>query len=553
MGIIKVGVRNVVIVLVLTLIISCNSIKNPIEKNNFYYDVMLYNKNLGISAKFFGDMEFVNLTKLNKNHVHKIIKDIDLLKEKKIIAYSKTTSDPDYETIIFFEEETISKNDTITNTELILNDKKNKRILYKKSKLNKTIYLLLKSTSIKDDDANSILMKDGKVILNSITFDNQKLDKTTYFDVFNGVRELDNYLVAREKLKKAPLTQTNEQKWNKFQFLTTINANISNNTEYDSLILKKENSSRKFFQPFIDSLQTKAMTEKNESVIENIIDLAKNEKVVMLNENHWYPNHRLLAFQLLEKLKTNKFDYLAIEAINKSEDSILNKRGFPVKSTGYYTREPYFAHFIRKAKQLGFKIVAYDDIGSQNDRELNQAINIKKIIDKDPDAKIFVYAGIDHILESNPSKKRMAEFFRELTGINPLTFSQDRVIADIPQELIMLNSSVLNKFNNLNTNVDYFIINNIKPSLEKIYIDKEFKKVVLKERKFKPFKNKELIMKVFNKEEYSIVKSNAIPILILVLKPNHSKISFDLPKGEYFIKILSDSNEKLFNEFLSVK
>lgn len=540
--------KSLFLLITFLLIISCANLKNPVVKDNFYYGTKLFNKNLGISVTSFGDMKLEDFNKKNLKYINSIIKHCGLKSNVKIVSYSKTTSEPNYETILFYGNPDSDREDG-----LILNDLKNNCVLYKKSGDAKCVYLFLKSiNSLKIND-NSTLLVDGRTIINSITFDNTELDKTTYFDVFNGVRELDNYLISRDILKKAPLQQNNQEKFNQFQFLTTINSFISNNKEYDSLILKKENSSRKLYQLFIDSLQIKAMTEKNESVIESIIKLAKNENVVMLNENHWYPKHRLLAFQLLEKLKLNKFDYLAIEGINKSEDSILNERGFPVKSTGYYTREPYFAHFIRKAKQLGFKIVAYDDMESQNDRELNQALNIKKIIDKEPNAKIFVYAGIDHILEANPSKKRMAEYFKELTGINPLTFSQDRVIADSPQELIMLNSSGLKRFNNLNTNVDYFIINNIRPSLEKIYTDKEFKKVVLQDQKFKPFNDKELLMKVFNKEEYSLVKSNAIPIVIVVLKPNHSKVSFDLPKGEYFIKISSDNNEKLFNEFVFVK
>ncbi|MGB1243339.1 MAG: hypothetical protein ACPG49_12500, partial [Chitinophagales bacterium] len=64
---------------------------------------------------------------------------------------------------------------------------------------------------------------------------------------------------------------------------------------------------------------------------------------------------------------------------------------------------------------------------SKKEREIGQAINIKKILDKDPQAKIFVHAGFGHIKEDTTLSnwgKAMAGRFKEFTGINPLTIDQ---------------------------------------------------------------------------------------------------------------------------------
>ena len=433
---------------------------------------------------------------------------------------------------------------------LIKNDTLNNAVFYKKSNENKSVYLFLKSINSK---SNKTILADGNVILNSITLDNLELEKTTYFDVFNGVKDLDNYLIAIDKLQKAPLQQNNEQRFNQFQFSATINSFITNNKVYDSLIKKNEKRNKDIYQPYIDSLLSKKNNYNKNSGIDQIIDLIKEEKVVMLNENHWYPKHRILALQLLSKLKENGFKYLAIEAIFPKKDSILNNRGFPTLDTGYYTREPYFAHLIRMANKMNFQIIEYDNMEGIVDRELAQAMSIKKIIDNDKTAKVFVYAGIDHILESNSSKKRMAEYFKELSGVNPLTFNQTKVFANTINEITVLPSSSLNGFNNLKSNVDYYIINNITPSLEYIYPNQEFKKYNLKIRKFKKHQKESILIKIYYENEYKTVRSNAIPISIYNLKLLSNEINIDLPKGEYYIKILSDKNDNLFNDYITIQ
>jgi hypothetical protein len=536
--------KNFSLLLLLTLVISCSSSNSTFVTDNFCYDNKLFNTNLGISVTFFDDMEHIEINKKTIKKANSIIKEVEFLNDKiTIIDYSKATSGIYYESLILFIK---NENSNIPDG-LLVNDIQKNYVLYKKSNEKNTVYILLKAFDKSISNANSTILIDGQTISDSITFENSELNKTTYFDVFNGVRENDNYLIAREKIKNAPLQQNDQQKFNKFQLLATINSFISNNKEYDSLFLKKEQKLKSIYNKRVDSLLN---NRKQKNALQEFDSIIKNKQVVMLNEIHWSPKNRILAIKLLNNLKANGFKYFAVEAIEKDKDSILNSRKYPSKDTGYYTREPYFAHLLRIAKNLNFEIVQYDDLNTNEDRDLVQANNLKKIIAKDSNAKIFVYAGIDHILETNPPKKRMAEYFKELTGINPVTLNQIKITSDIPTEFEIFPSTDFNTFNGLATNVDFYIVNNIKPSLIDVYKDEEFGKLNLKFKKLIINKKENTLVKIYNKNEYNKLKFNAIPISIFIYDIENTTIEF--PKGNYFIKFSTLKNDSLFEDFITV-
>lgn len=532
------------LLLLLTLVISCSSSNSTFVTDNFCYDNKLFNSNLGISVTFFDDMDHIEINKKTIKKANSIIKEVEFLNDKiTIIDYSKATSGIYYESLILFIK---NENSNITDG-LLVNDIQKNYVLYKKSNEKNTVYILLKAFDKSISNTNSTLLIDGQTISDTITFENSELNKTTYFDVFNGVRENDNFLVAREKIKNAPLQQNDQQKFNKFQLLATINSFISNNKEYDSLFLKKEQKTKSIYNKRVDSLLN---NRKQKNALQEFDSIIKNKQVVMLNEIHWSPKNRILATKLLHNLKENGFKYFAVEAIEKDKDSILNSRKYPSKDTGYYTKEPYFGHLLRIAKNLNFEIVQYDDLNTNEDRDLVQANNLKKIIAKDSNAKIFVYAGIDHILETNPPKKRMAEHFKELTGINPVTLNQIKITSDIPTEFEIFPSTDFNTFNGLATNVDFYIVNNIKPSLIDVYKDEEFGKLNLKFKKLIINKKENTLVKIYNKNEYNKLKFNAIPISIFIYDIENTTIEF--PKGNYFIKFSTLKNDSLFEDFITV-
>ena len=138
---------------------------------------------------------------------------------------------------------------------------------------------------------------------------------------------------------------------------------------------------------------------------------------------------------------------------------------------------------------------------------------------------------------------------QEKTGINPLTFDQTKIHAKTDSEIVLFDSKVFNNVDNLNTNVDFYIVNNLKPSLEEVYKKSVLKIITIDSKKFK---NKEILIRVFNKNEYDKIGFNAIPIFITYQNSVNSKVDLRLPTGEYFISVLSDKEEKLYNDFHTV-
>lgn len=112
-------------------------------------------------------------------------------------------------------------------------------------------------------------------------------------------------------------------------------------------------------------------------------------------------------------------------------DTLLNKRKYPIQVSGYYIKEPEFGNLLREALKIGYYVFGYEISSKTNgdlkQREIEQAKNIKKILEQNLNAKILIHAGFDHIREDesfNNLGKSMAGFFRDFTGIDPLTIDQ---------------------------------------------------------------------------------------------------------------------------------
>ncbi|WP_460501655.1 hypothetical protein, partial [Hymenobacter agri] len=121
------------------------------------------------------------------------------------------------------------------------------------------------------------------------------------------------------------------------------------------------------------------------------------------------------------------FRYLALEALAAEDTAGVRRRGFPVGTSGFYLREPTLANLVREARRLGMHVVSYDAFGA--DREQNQARNLlAATVQRNPNARVVVLAGHAHINERlNPQFKSMAQWFRELSGIDPFTIDQTQL------------------------------------------------------------------------------------------------------------------------------
>lgn len=162
-----------------------------------------------------------------------------------------------------------------------------------------------------------------------------------------------------------------------------------------------------------------------------ILRLATNRKAVFFNEAHSAPITRTLTIELLSKLRAEGFNYFAAETLYDS-DPDLQKRGYPTPKSGFYINEPLYGEMVRTALKLGFKVVPYDveNAGVGNPRERAGAKNLAKIFKQDANARLIVDAGFAHIQKSGKylGGRSMAEFFQEMSHIDPLCIEQTMMI-----------------------------------------------------------------------------------------------------------------------------
>ncbi len=170
---------------------------------------------------------------------------------------------------------------------------------------------------------------------------------------------------------------------------------------------------------------------------QEILNRALSSKIIMFNEEHYNPAHRLYVETYLKDLKKQGFTVLALETLNW-EDTVLNERKYPTSTSGTYTREPYFANLVRSALRLGYKVLPYEnkdtlDRGIKN-REKNQAYNLSRILHKES-GKVLVLGGGMHIsetpIESGHHKgdlnEWMAYLLKKQYDIDPLTIDQTEI------------------------------------------------------------------------------------------------------------------------------
>lgn len=177
-----------------------------------------------------------------------------------------------------------------------------------------------------------------------------------------------------------------------------------------------------------------------EEAVQAIVRLSADRRAVLINEAHHVAQTRALTLALLPRLRAAGFTHFAAETLANGEqaDHALAGRGYPVRSTGVYTREPVFGEVIRAALRLGFIIVPYEsDAHAQQARERGQAERLAAVL-ADPAARVLVHAGYAHIHEApgawGEDVRPMAMELARLAGTDPLTIDQTILRADTPAE-----------------------------------------------------------------------------------------------------------------------
>ncbi|MEM9178746.1 MAG: hypothetical protein AAGA89_03510 [Pseudomonadota bacterium] len=171
------------------------------------------------------------------------------------------------------------------------------------------------------------------------------------------------------------------------------------------------------------------------SALDEIVTRADSHSLIIINEHHAEPRHRIFISELAARLRRKGFTHYAAEAFASTG---IEGTGYPQTGDGYYTSEPMMARSVYRLRQLGYELVAYEARQDQfdpfekdaekqiRDREEAQALNLMEaVLGKAPDTKILVHVGHGHAAEFTPSYPGaipwMAARLKEKSGIDPLT------------------------------------------------------------------------------------------------------------------------------------
>ena len=281
-----------------------------------------------------------------------------------------------------------------------------------------------------------------------------------------------------------------------------------------------------------------------------------DKKVVLMNEAHWQSKHRYLGNLLLDYFYHLGFRYIALECVWDNQDS-LNLRKFPLLESGYYSKDPAMSNLIRNALQMGFKVIPYDNFEANNihDREFGGAKNIyDRIFAKDPNAKALIWAGFGSHISKSPQQRWMGFYLDSLVGGGVFSIDQ----TEMRSRNIKLASShylALEKVTQDSlSDHDILLLNNLQEKDLKVIpsaCEVTYKYRLTDALKKKVTQHKELLMMVYNKNEFDTYGYKAVPVKnVLITKKSPMKVK--LPVGKYWIVIKSPIETTLKKEVVSI-
>ncbi|WP_421785139.1 hypothetical protein [Hyphobacterium sp.] len=175
--------------------------------------------------------------------------------------------------------------------------------------------------------------------------------------------------------------------------------------------------------------------------LDTLRHMARDYRVVMINEAHNVSRHRAFTAELLTALHADGFTAFAAEGFHEQTGSRMAEVGHPRHDQSAYIQDPFYAEMLRAAHALGMTIVGYEERAEQScrpdcttaensaNREINQAQNLAAFVEANPDARILVHVGYAHLSElvfEDLAHMKMGAHFTRLTGLDPLTIDQFR-------------------------------------------------------------------------------------------------------------------------------
>lgn len=273
----------------------------------------------------------------------------------------------------------------------------------------------------------------------------------------------------------------------------------------------------------------------------------QSRQVVMINENHSFPEHRVFTTSLLVDFYNQGYRYLALEDLVNTDES-LNSREHILESDGFYIKEIMFGEMIRVAKTIGFQLIPYDnnDEYDFSKRDSLGAKELKKVFKKNPKGKMIIHCGFGHI---DKSIKSLAYYIQSETGINPFTISQVSTkpiaIREHKNPMILENEDFPNLFNirsdvqiihpiyNFKDRRPEYLFNNfrIKKSFSLNHLRLDYP----------------VIIEVYNNEVFE----GTVPVDRLIIDSKTFEINLSILKGEQILIIKNASNKIIHKELIS--
>lgn len=521
-----------------------------------YKGVMLFDNHMDLPNKYV-DMKYgfsFNMY-LNSNITNNPSK-IDL----KNIAYpNQYFKNRDFRTLVTNDVNVIILVD-------VINRRKSKKDIVVKSVIIKDSLQLFKYTAIENDIHYEIIEYHKKLDFDSLritflTFQNKNVsDKYPYLEEYAlpivKTVETNVFKMEAKKIEEnvfGYMFDMYKKHGNYFQglyFLDQLNDTIKNT-------IKNEINMYNSFAGNYSHLREKEKSKRNSKndikyidAKNHITEVANNYDFILFNEDHLNPYCRYFIRQMLPKLKEEGYTNIGIETMSYIKHDV-NKYGFPIHGSGFFTDEPQMANLIRDAVTLGFTVFPYEknsyecdtcktQIEKQQFRETGQANNIIKYSESNS-GKTIIVAGHGHIYKSNdnPIIKFMAEVLKQKSNKNILTINQTfQEIYPTPNvkiDCIPLDS--VGRYyisSKLRGKVDIQIIHN---DIHHFNNHNDFYRILGHTTSFEvPIKSNDRgYLAVYSEKENILFPKKRIPLSISVFDAKETIIRFDLGKGNYIV------------------
>jgi hypothetical protein len=180
-----------------------------------------------------------------------------------------------------------------------------------------------------------------------------------------------------------------------------------------------------------------------------VLRAAERRQIVILNEMHHQVEHRCFCARLIPHLAARGVRYLAWESDDQPalDEAMRTSRITPhTGSSG----EPQKAEILRAALRAGMQLVAFDFLSPEDEearkRDPSQSVPVREtamvrnlsvaILQRDPDAKLFIYAGGQHGAKTPQwqGMEWMAMRLWQRTGIEPFSVMQMSDAGDPPHD-----------------------------------------------------------------------------------------------------------------------